>query len=200
MQLLLRWRVLLTGKPDLGHTHMAFWFPCMALQAECKSCWGSNPSCWIAASVSQGPDTANQSDILPLGSREKDLCQAPQMQFASVFWLVCAGHDISWGYGSPAPLLSETISLSGQFSSTGSCIQGSSPAGCLSAQLQRHRCYLWVYISVPELHFSICSSQGQLLNFPDAGSKWVERWQKELLWFKRVRGAVLLCLLDYLSP
>lgn len=108
MQLLLRWRVLLTGKPDLGHTHMAFWFPCMALQAECKSCWGSNPSCWIAASVSQGPDTANQSDILPLGSREKDLCQAPQMQFASVFWLVCAGHDISWGYGSPAPLLSET--------------------------------------------------------------------------------------------
>lgn len=59
-------------------------------------------------------------------------------------------------------LFPKPSSLSGQFSSTGSCIQGSSPVGCLSAQLQRHHRYLRVYISVPELHFSICSSQGQL--------------------------------------
>lgn len=49
------------------------------------------------------------------------------------------------------------------------------------------------------MHFSICSFQWQLLNFPDAGSKWVERWQKNLLWFKWVRGQCYsVCLIIYL--
>lgn len=77
--------------------------------------------------------------------------------------------------------------------------RGAGLQDCLLEQLQRHRCCLWVYISVPELHFSICSSQGQLLNLPDASSKWVERWQKKLLWFKRVRGQCYsVCLIIYL--
>lgn len=65
--------------------------------------------------------------------------------------------------------------------------------------LKRHCWCLWVYISVPELHFSICSCQWQLLNFLDASSKWVERWQKKLLWFKWVRGQCYsVCLIIYL--
>lgn len=76
MQLLLRWRVLLTVKPDLGHTPMALWFQCMALQAECKSCWGSNPSCWVAASVSHGQILPANQAICRWDLGKKDLCQA----------------------------------------------------------------------------------------------------------------------------
>lgn len=81
----------------------------------------------------------------------------------------------------------------------GADMEGSRAVGALLALLRRHCWCLWVYISVPELHFSICSCQWQLLNFPDASSKWVERWQKSLLWFKWVRGQChTVCLIIYL--
>lgn len=125
---------------------------------------------------------------------------------------------IPWGYGSPALLIPETKLLVRAVnvfkhwvamweaccncllaSAAPSVSRGAGLQDRLLAQLQRHGCYLWVCISVPELHFSVCSYQGQLLNFPDAGSKWVERWQEKLLWFKRVRGQCYsVCLIIYL--
>lgn len=141
---------------------------------------------------------------MPLGSRRKELVPSmPECGLLLYFGLfVLVRIYLAWqtsSADSQAPCEgSEYFQALGGFG-RGADIEGSRPAGPLLALLKRHCWCLRVYISAPELHFSICSCQWQLLNFPDASSKWVERWQKNLLWFKWVRGQCYsVCLIIYL--